>query len=139
MDISRATSRKIAGLLGPTLFVAVIAEFPLVQPDLYDEQIPPLVYLTGVLLFVAGLAIVRAHNLWVRDWPVLITVVGWSFLLLGFVRMFAAGQYRQASAGTSSITFMVIEGILLVIALVITYFGYRREPQQSGGTHSDAY
>jgi hypothetical protein len=43
--------------------------------------------------------------------------------------MFAAEQYRQASAQTSSTTFMVLEGILLVVALVITYFGYRREPQ----------
>lgn len=124
-----ANSRQIAGLLGPTLAAALIAEFPLVQPQLYDAQIPPVVYLSGVLLFVAGLAIVRAHNLWVRAWPVLITATGWSFLLLGLIRMFAAGQYRQTSAEVNSITFMVIEGVLLVVALAITYYGYRREPQ----------
>lgn len=135
MNTSTATSRKIAGLLGPSLSAALIAEFPLVQPHLYDEQIPPVVYLTGVLLFVAGLAIVRAHNIWVRGWPVLITATGWSFLILGFVRMFAAGQYRQASAEVSSATFMVLEAILLVVALVITYYGYRPE---SGHGHSGA-
>ena len=124
-----AKSRQIAGLLGPVLSAALIAEFPLVQPHLYDAQIPPVVYLSGVLLFVAGLAIVRAHNLWVRAWPVLITVTGWFCLILGLIRMFAAGQYRQTSAGVSSTTFMAIEGILLVVALVITYYGYRREPQ----------
>lgn len=124
-----ANSRQIAGLLGPTLSVMLIAEFPLVQPHLYDAQIPPVVYLSGVLAFVAGLAIVRAHNLWVRAWPLLITVTGWFLLLLGLIRMFAAGQYRQTSAGVSSATFMVLEGILLVVALVITYYGYRREPR----------
>ena len=124
-----AKSRQIADLLGPTLSAALIAEFPLVQPHLYDAQIPPVVYLSGVLLFVAGLAIVRAHNLWVRAWPVLITATGWFFLILGLIRMFAAGQYRQTSAGVSSTTFMVLEGIFLVVALVITYYGYRREPQ----------
>ena len=92
-------------------------------------QIPPVVYLSGTLFFVAGLAIVRAHNLWVRAWPVLITATGWFFLVLGLVRMFAAVQYRQASAGVSSTAFMLLEGILLVVALVITYYGYRREPQ----------
>ena len=122
-------SRNIAGLMGPTLCVALIAEFPLIQPNLYEEQIPPVVYLTGVLLFVAGLAIVRAHNLWVRAWPVLITATGWLMLILGLVRMFAAGQYRQTSAGVTSTTFMVIEAPLLLVALVITYFGYRREPE----------
>ena len=124
-----ANSRQIAGLLGPTLTVMLVSEFPLVQPHLYDAQIPPVVYLSGVLTFVAGLAIVRAHNLWVRAWPVLITVTGWFLLVLGLIRMFAAAQYRQSSAGVSSTTFMVLEGILLVMALVITYHGYRRLPR----------
>jgi hypothetical protein len=52
-----ASSKRIAGLLGPTIVVMVASEFPLVQPHLYDAQIPPVVYLSGVLLFVAGLAI----------------------------------------------------------------------------------
>lgn len=123
-----AKSRQIAGILGPALSVVLIAEFPLVQPHLYDEQIPPVVYLSGVLFFVAGLAIVRSHNLWVRAWPVLITATGWFFLILGLIRMFAAEQYHQTSEGVSSTTFMVLEGILLVVALVITFYGYRQEP-----------
>jgi len=121
-----AKSRQIAGLAGPTLVAMLVAEFPLVQPHLYDSQIPPVVYLSGVLMFVAGLAIVRVHNLWVRDWTVLVTLTGWFFLLLGLLRMFAASQYRQAAAATSSVVFMALEGVLLVIALIITYHGYRR-------------
>ena len=124
-----ANSRQIAGLLGPALYVVLISELPVVQPHLYDSQIPPVVYLSGALFFVAGLAIVRAHNLWVRAWPVLITGTGWFFLVLGLIRMFAAGQYRRASAGASSTAFMVLESLLLIVALVITYFGYRREPR----------
>ena len=124
-----ANSRQIAGLLGPTLSVLLVSEFPLVQPHLYDAQTPPVVYLSGALFFVAGLAIVRAHNLWVRGWPVLVTATGWFFLVLGLLRMFAAGQYRQVSAEASSATFIVLESLLLVVALVITYFGYRREPK----------
>jgi uncharacterized membrane protein HdeD (DUF308 family) len=124
-----ANSRQIAALVGPTLVAMLAAEFPLVQPHLYDNQIPPVVYLSGVLMFVAGLAVVRAHNLWVRNWAVLITLTGWFFLLLGLVRMFAASQYRQAAAGTSSTVFMLLEGGLLVIALIITYQGYRHRPE----------
>lgn len=122
-----ANSRQIAGLLGPSLSVMLVAEFPLVQPHLYDAQIPPLVYLSGALYFVAGLAIVRAHNVWVRAWPVLITAIGWFFLILGVARMFAADQYRTASSNAGSMAFMVPEGALLIVALAITYFGYRRE------------
>jgi hypothetical protein len=124
-----ASSKQIAGLVGPTLLVMLIAEFPLVQPHLYDAQIPPVVYLSGLLMFVAGLAVVRTHNQWVRNWTVLVTLTGWFFLLLGLIRMFAASQYRQVAASTSSVIFMVFEGVLLVFALVITYHGYRRPSQ----------
>jgi hypothetical protein len=81
-----------------------------VQPHLYDAQIPPVVYLSGVLMFIGGLAIVRAHSVWARNRTVLVTLSGWSFLLLGLVRMFAASQYRQATQSISPGTFMVLEG-----------------------------
>lgn len=121
------SSKQIAGLLGPTLMVMVASEFPLVQPHLYDEQIPPLVYLSGVLMFVAGLAIVRWHNLWQRDWTLLVTLSGWSLLALGLFRMFAAGLYRQAAGNASSLPFMIIEGILFAIGSLIAWKAYTRD------------
>jgi hypothetical protein len=124
-----ANSKQIACLVGPTLVAMLVSEFPLVQPHLYDNQIPPVVYLSGVLMFVAGLAVVRAHNIWARNWTVLVTLTGWFFMGLGLFRMFAAGQYQRAAAATSSVAFMALEGVLLVIALIITYQGYRRLPK----------
>jgi hypothetical protein len=118
-------SKGIAGLVGPTMIAVLISEFPLVQPRLYDAQIPPVVYLSGVLMFVAGLAIVRTHNHWARDWTVLVTLSGWFSLALGLFRMFAADLYQRGSANTSGTVFMVLEGILLVIGLVITFKAYR--------------
>jgi hypothetical protein len=40
--------------------------------------------------------------------------------------MFAASAYQQGSAATSSTTFMVLEGILLVLGLIMTFKAYRR-------------
>jgi hypothetical protein len=102
----------------------LVSEFPLVQPNLYDAQTPPVIYLSGVLLFVAGLALVRAHNVWARNWTVLITLCGWFFLALGLVRMFAASQYLQATHAANSMTFIALEVFLLVIALTITFKSY---------------
>jgi hypothetical protein len=117
-------SKRIAGLVGPTIVAMVVSEFPLVQPHLYDAQIPPIVYLSGTLMFVGGLAIVRAHNRWARDWTLLVTLSGWFFLLLGLVRMFAAGAYRSRSANTSATTFMVLEAILAIVGLIMTVKAY---------------
>ena len=119
-------SRRIAGLVGPTIVAMTVSEFPLVQPRLYDAQIPPVVYLSGVLMFVAGLAIVHAHNRWARDWTVLVTVSGWSALALGLFRMFAASFYRRFAAETTPVVFIVAEGVLMVCGLVMTLKAYRR-------------
>jgi hypothetical protein len=121
------TSKRIAGLVGPTIVAMVVSEFPLVQPHLYDAQIPPVVYLSGVLMFVGGLAIVRAHNYWTRDWTILVTLSGWFFLALGVCRMFAAGIYQRGSATTSAPVFMVLEGLLLIVGLFMTFKAYTRD------------
>jgi hypothetical protein len=122
-----SNSKDIACMVGPTIVAMVVSEFPLVQPHLYDAQIPPVVYLSGTLMFVGGLAVVRAHNRWKRDWTALVTLSGWFFLLLGLFRMFAAGSYQRSSASTSAMTFMVLEGLLGALGLAITFQGYRRD------------
>jgi hypothetical protein len=119
-------SKQIGGLVGPTIVAMILSEFPLVQPHLYDSQIPPVVYISGTLMFVGGLAIVRAHHHWVRNWTMLITLSGWIFLLLGLFRMFFASAYLQGSASTSATTFMVLEFVLLVIGVIITFKSYRQ-------------
>lgn len=119
-------SKQIGGLVGPTMVAMIAAEFPLVQPHLYDAQIPPVVYISGTLMFVGGLAIVRAHNHWVRDWTVLLTLSGWFFLILGLFRMFAASAYLQGSANTSATVFIIVEIILLIIGIIISFKSYSR-------------
>ncbi len=121
-----ANARQVGALVGPAMVAVLVSELPLIQPHLYDAQIPPLVYLSGVLLFVAGLAIVRAHNVWARNWTVLVTLSGWFFLVLGLVRMFAASQYQQAASATRPLIFMVLEGGLLLVGLTITFKAYSR-------------
>jgi heme/copper-type cytochrome/quinol oxidase subunit 3 len=49
-------------------------------------QEPPLLYILGVILLFAGLAMILAHNRW-RGGPatVIVTVIGWLTLLKGVV------------------------------------------------------
>jgi hypothetical protein len=117
-------------VLGPAVAAMVAAEFPLVQPRLYDSQIPPVVYLSGVLLFVAGLWIVRGHNVWKPlDWRVLITLTGWLFLVLGLVRMFGAEAYQRGAGAADPAVFMVLEGLLFLVGVVITVNVYCIPPR----------
>lgn len=78
-------STRLAGLIGPTIIALAISEA--MNLHIWANNIAALTYFNGALLFVAGLAIVRAHNHW-RGWPVLITLTGWFCMLGGLYRMF---------------------------------------------------
>ncbi|PWU18412.1 MAG: hypothetical protein C5B49_07245 [Bdellovibrio sp.] len=123
---NQVISKKVGGLLEPAIMAMTAAEYPWVQPHLYDSQIPPVVFLSGTLLFIGGLAVVRSHGFWRRDWTVLVTTTGWIFIALGLVRMFAASSYQSASAKTSSDTFMALEAVLFAFGSIITFRSYTK-------------
>ena len=80
-------SKSIAKIVGPTLIVMVFSEMRLWNPTLYDTQIVPLIYLNGVILFVAGLAIINNHNVWIYGWQTVVTIIGYAVLIIGLLRM----------------------------------------------------
>jgi len=120
-----ADSRRIAGLVGPVIVAMIMSENEFVNPHLYDNQIPPVVYLSGTLLFVAGLAIVRGHNRWTGSWPVLVTLTGWFAMVLGLFRMFTPGLYERG-AQKNATALWAGELVLLAIGVFLTFKGYSR-------------
>ncbi len=42
---------------------------------------------TGYITFLMGLVTVILHNVWVWDWPLAITILGWSTLLKGISKI----------------------------------------------------
>ena len=87
MAPTTAESKRIAGLVGPTLIALSASEA--LNYHIWDDNLVPVTYLDGTLLFVGGLSVVRAHNRWRGGWPVLTTLAGWSALMLGLARIFA--------------------------------------------------
>ena len=123
--------KRISGLVGPTLVALILSENQFANPHLYDNQIPPVVYLSGALFLVAGLAIVGAHNRWRGGWPVLLTVIGWFAILLGLFRMFMPGLYQQGAQGNPAVL-LAGESLLLGIGVFLTFKAYAaRESKNS--------
>ena len=85
------SSTYIARLMGPVLLVIGIgmAVGLMLQGEGYSSLLREfigsrsLIFITGILALVAGLAIVNTHNLWVRDWRFLVTVLGWLLVIRG--------------------------------------------------------
>ncbi|MVM37348.1 hypothetical protein GO730_06400 [Spirosoma sp. HMF3257] len=112
-------SKSIAGIVGPTLIGMVFSEMRLWNPTLYDTQIVPLIYLNGVLLFVAGLAIVKSHNIWIYGWQTLITIIGYSAIIVGLLRMFFPQIQKAEFKNNNSI--LIVEIVLILIGIFLTF------------------
>ena len=84
-----------------------------------------LIFLAGVMTLVAGLALVLAHNLWVSDWRVIITILGWLGVIGGFVRV-VLPQQVEASACACSIIRPRPSRVACHarVGAVLSYFGY---------------
>jgi predicted CoA-binding protein len=116
-------SKKIAGLIGPSIVVISLSET--VNASIWAGNIAPAIHLNGSLLFIAGLAIVRSHNLWIRSWPLLVTLVGWFIILLGLFRMFAPGLFLK-SVQSSGYAFVMPTMGILAIGIYLTFKAYSR-------------
>ena len=114
-------SKQLARLIGPTISVMTMSE--MLNYHIWTTNIPPVTYLNGILLFLAGISIIRDHNRWVRSWPVVITIVGWFGILSGLFRIFFP-EAKQADENTS--TFVVIS-FLLAVGIFLTFKGYGRK------------
>jgi hypothetical protein len=127
------TSKTIASLMGPTL-VAIAAAMLLnfaSFPELVEQisRDPSVIFLSGILLFVAGLAIVRAHNIWAGGWPVLVTVLGWLAILSGLLRMLFPIRLAAMAAAVAQRSGGIIAGaiVLLVLGAFLTFKAYSRD------------
>jgi hypothetical protein len=124
------TSIFLAKLIGPlalALGVGVLLNREAVHAVL-EEFIRnrAILFLAGVITFPAGLAIVLTHNVWVADWPVIITIVGWLTAFSGAIRIVApegAIRYgRRAYERPSGPLFGA--AIWIAIGAPLCFFGY---------------
>lgn len=84
-----------------------------------------LVAFSGIVMTVFGLILVISHNLWVADWPVLITLFGWFILLQGVCRLFITEFFiKNAREFLSKMGFTVLLWVLLFAGAYLTWFGF---------------
>jgi uncharacterized protein YjeT (DUF2065 family) len=125
-----SASRYIAGLLGPLLLVMgfgmVIESETMMKLSQEFLSNLSLIYLAGILTLLAGLAIVNAHNVWVADWRVIITIFGWLAILGGLFRILLPSEVRNLGTGfASNPNAMIVAGIvMLVLGAILSWVAY---------------
>lgn len=87
--MSMQLSYFLAQLIGSV--TALFALAALCQPRFVREVVGELEgsslsrLLFSFIALVSGVAIVQSHSVWVADWPVLITLIGWGGIIKGFM------------------------------------------------------
>ena len=124
------TSTFLAALIGPVMLVAALGML-LNQTGQRATMLAfldsaPLIYLSGVLAMVAGLAIVLYHNLWVADWRVIVTLLGWAEAIGGAARILSPASVQRVGATMLNTPWVTTAGGVawLAIAAVLCFYGY---------------
>ena len=123
----------LAKLIGPLFFFIGVTllvnheAFRLMADQLVRNF--ALIYISGAIALVAGLAVVNLHNVWVRDWRVAVTIIGWLGVVGGIVRIVV--PQHAAALGAAELTrpeFLVIAGLLVgLLGAWLSYIGYLRQ------------
>ena len=87
---------------------------------------PGLMFYGGAVALVAGMVIVMFHNLWVQDWRVIITVLGWAAIVKGILLLVIPGAMTTMFKGwfKRKNAFIPVGILVLAFGFILAYLGF---------------
>jgi len=123
-------SNYLAGIWGISLVIIPLA---MLTKDGYIRKLFAKIeteenlFCWGIGSFVIGIAMVLAHNVWVNDWRVVITIFGWISLIKGLSMLFMPNQVKAWSKKIESSPLLPFALLVAIfIGLVLTYFSFTK-------------
>jgi hypothetical protein len=121
----------IARLIGP-LFAALGLGM-LLNSTFYAVAVgegahsPVLIAIAGMATLVAGVAILNAHRAWTADWRVLVTIIGWIFVIAGLIRLIlpTLAETLAPAVYSGPAALMVAGVVVLIVGGILSFEGYR--------------
>ena len=125
------TSLFLAKLMGPIFVIIGVGLF--LNRERYlavvDEVIlsKTLLYVFGIMALTGGLAILLTHNVWVWDWPVVITIIAWLMVVRGSLRIVIPQQVEAIAKGMTDqlpTLLLISDMIVISVGLFLSWKGY---------------
>jgi hypothetical protein len=115
------STRVVARMLGGMLFISgagilLNSEGYRATADEFLRGVG-LIYMSGMMALVAGLAIVYLHNVWTKDWRTLLTLIGWFAVIDGILRVVVPEFIQRFDAWYIAQPGFLIGSGLIVLAL----------------------
>ena len=93
----------------------------------FDKMLgdPGTMYLGGFIALIIGFLIVSLHNHWVKDWRVLVTLIGWIGLIKGVALLAVPGPMLDFSRKLiKGMNMNFIAVFAITFGAVLGYFGF---------------
>jgi len=117
---------KVIGLISVISATAVISRYK--KSIAFDQEAiknPLFTYTSGFAIIILGVLLVVSHSVWVFDWRLVITIMGWLVLLKGIGRIFfpdAIGRLIEKKIKNRA--FILGEVVVFLIGLYLLYYGF---------------
>jgi len=97
----------------------------------YKKEISKLLENTSYLIFagfiaiIMGILIIENHNFWVKNWTIVITIIGWLALVKGIILLaFPTLTSIYKPLFNSKMFYNLLGPLVLIFGLIFTYLGY---------------
>ncbi|MBU0577949.1 hypothetical protein KJ742_03315 [Patescibacteria group bacterium] len=116
---------KIIGVIYIAMSIGVlmgtISYKKMFQDIIKTPAINPLMSLFGIVI---GMILIEYHNIWVWDWPVIITLIGWIGVVKGINFMIFPGFTKWFEPMFTGSFMKIMPYFTLVFGLLMAYFGF---------------
>ena len=89
----------------------------------FDES-PGLTIMSGFAMIVIGGLLIEYHNIWVKDWPVLVTILGWASMIKGVTFITCPRIFSGLEGTLKDLKAQPLGYIIIVVGLIYGYFGF---------------
>lgn len=128
MDISKFLA-KVIGVYLIIISIAMLMNLQQIM-QMFSTFIynSPIAFVAGCFTLIFGLLLVVRHNIWIWNWRVIITILGWIILLKG-ASIVLFPQFVDKStmlfAQNINIAYLSV-GLDFILGVLLSYFGFKR-------------
>ncbi len=123
MELSIFVAKIIALIYLPLGFALFTGQLKGKELVASFEKSPGLSLTTGYFGVTIGVILITYHNLWIKGWPVLITIIGW-IAVIECVALLAIPKTLFAMANRMATNEKLWGLVSLILGLVFGYFGF---------------
>ena len=102
--------------LNPTYFRSIIDDF---------IGSPAATFVGSLMALLIGILMIAFHNIWLKDWTVIITIFGWLALVKGLLGVIFPEQFVSLSNRLVQGKTLQVSGIIVILlGVFFVYFGF---------------